>query len=47
MVFNVFFAMSKDAIPPIAFLRCAKYKVEYNIRILIPLALYRNKKANV
>ena len=24
---NVFLAMSKDAIPPIAFLRCEKYEV--------------------
>ena len=30
MVVNVFFAMSKDAMPPMAFLRCAKYEVGFD-----------------
>jgi len=38
MVFNVFLAMSKDAIPPMAVLRWEKYDVGLHNTISIPSA---------
>ena len=38
MVVNVFLATSKDAIPPIAFFRCAKYSVGFDNTTSIPSA---------
>jgi hypothetical protein len=37
-VFNVFLAISKDAMPPMAFLQCAKYEIGFDKTISMPSA---------